>query len=66
MTKAFLPHLRSQPEAHIVNMTSMGGFLPLRGQTIYCPAKAAVKLMTEGLDAELTATNVCLHKRSRP
>jgi short-subunit dehydrogenase len=58
MTKSFLPHFLSRPEAHIVNIASMGGFLPVPGQTIYCASKAAVKLLTEGLDAELTNTNV--------
>jgi NADP-dependent 3-hydroxy acid dehydrogenase YdfG len=58
MTKSFLPHLLLRPEAHIVNLSSMGGFLPVPGQTIYCAAKAAVKLMSEGLASELLGTNV--------
>jgi NAD(P)-dependent dehydrogenase (short-subunit alcohol dehydrogenase family) len=29
MTKAFLPHLLQRPEAHIVNLSSMGSFLPV-------------------------------------
>jgi len=58
VTKAFLPYLLKRPEAHIVNVSSMGGFVPVPGQTIYCAAKAAVKLMTEGLAAELLTTNV--------
>lgn len=58
ITKSFLPHLLTRPEAHIVNVSSMGGFLPVPGQTIYCATKAAVKLMTEGLYAELIETNV--------
>lgn len=58
MTKAFLPHLLSRPEAHIVNVSSMGGFLPVPGQTIYGASKAAVKLFTEGLHSELSGTNV--------
>jgi NADP-dependent 3-hydroxy acid dehydrogenase YdfG len=58
MTKAFLPHLLLRPEAHIVNLSSMGGFLAVPGQTIYCAAKAAVKLMSEGLASELLGTNV--------
>lgn len=58
VTKAFLPHLLGRPEAHIVNVSSMGGFVPVPGQTIYCAAKAAVKLMSEGLSAELLHTNV--------
>lgn len=58
MTKAFLPYLLKRPEAHIVNVSSMGGFLPVPGQTIYGASKAAVKLFTEGLNSELLPTNV--------
>ncbi len=58
MIKAFLPHLLTRPEAHITNMSSMGGFLPVPGQTIYGASKAAVKLLTEGLHSELMNTRV--------
>ncbi len=58
LVKAFLPHLLTRPEAHIVNVSSMGGFFPFPGQSIYGASKAAVKLMTEGLYAELIDTNV--------
>ena len=58
MVKSFLPHLLLRPVAHIVNISSMGGFLPVPGQTMYGASKAAVKLMTEGLYAELLNTNV--------
>ncbi|WP_077610272.1 SDR family NAD(P)-dependent oxidoreductase [Clostridium sp. Marseille-P2415] len=58
MVKAFLPYLLKRPEAHIVNVSSMGGFLPVPGQSIYGASKAAVKLLTEGLSSELTDTNV--------
>jgi short-subunit dehydrogenase len=58
VTKAFLPHLLTRPEAHITNISSMGGFLPVPGQTIYGASKAAVKLLTEGLHSELLNTNV--------
>jgi len=53
MVKAFLPQLLQRPEAHLVNVSSMGGFLPVPGQSIYGASKAAVKLLTEGLYAEL-------------
>jgi short-subunit dehydrogenase len=36
----------------------MGGFVPVPGQTIYCAAKAAVRLLTEGLASELIDTKV--------
>jgi short-subunit dehydrogenase len=58
MTKAFLPHFLERPEAHIINISSMGGFIPFPRQTIYGAAKAAVKIFTEGLYAELKDTNV--------
>ena len=58
MIKAFLPHLLKRSEAHIANVSSMGGFLPVPGQSIYGASKAAVKLMTEALYAELLETNV--------
>lgn len=58
MTKAFLPHLLERPEGYIANVSSMGGFLPVPGQSVYGASKAAVKLMTEGLFAELLNTNV--------
>lgn len=58
MTKAFLPHLLDRPEGYVVNVSSMGGFLPVPGQSVYGASKAAVKLLTEGLYAELLDTNV--------
>lgn len=58
LTKALLPHLKTRPAAHIVNVSSMGGFLPVPGQTIYGASKAAIKLLTEGLHSELAETNV--------
>jgi len=56
--KAFLSHLLQRPVAHVANVSSMGGFLPVPGQTMYGASKAAVRLMTEGLYAELQGTNV--------
>jgi len=58
VTKTFLPYLLRRPEAHIANLSSMGGFVPVPGQTIYGAAKAGVKLLTEGLASELLNTKV--------
>lgn len=57
-TKAFLPTLLHRPEAAIVNVSSMGGFLPVPGQAAYGASKAAVKLFTEALYAECRETPV--------
>lgn len=58
MLKTFLPGLLERPEAYVVNVSSMGGFLPVPGQSVYGASKAAVKLLTEGLYAELLNTPV--------
>lgn len=58
MIKTYLPHLLTRPDAHILNVSSMGGFFPFPGQSIYGASKAAVKLLTEGLYAELMDSNV--------
>ena len=58
MVKAFLPYLLTRPEAHIANVSSMGGFLPVPGQIAYGASKAAVTLLSEGLYAELEDTPV--------
>jgi len=58
MCKTFLPHLLARPEAHILNVSSMGGFVPVPGQTMYGVTKAGVKLLTEGLHSELADTKV--------
>jgi short-subunit dehydrogenase len=58
LSKTFLPLLLARPEGHIVNVSSMGGFLPVPGQTVYGASKAAVKLFTEGLHSECAGTNV--------
>lgn len=58
MIKAFLPGLLTRPEAHILNVSSMGAYAPVPGQSVYGASKAAVKLLTEGLRSELMGSNV--------
>lgn len=58
MVKAFLPGFLSRPEAHILNVSSMGAYAPVPGQSVYGASKAAVKLLTEGLRSELLNTKV--------
>lgn len=58
--KTFLPVLQARPEASIVNVSSMGALVPFPGQSAYGASKAAVKLFTEGLYAELRGTKVAV------
>ncbi|MEZ4333939.1 MAG: SDR family NAD(P)-dependent oxidoreductase [Myxococcota bacterium] len=54
----FLPLLRRQDEGHIVNLSSMFGFLGLPGQSGYCATKAAVRALSESLWAELRGERI--------
>jgi short-subunit dehydrogenase len=52
-TRAFLPHLEKQREAHIANLSSIFGIIAPRGQTAYAAAKFAVRGFSESLRHEL-------------
>ncbi|HEX7565560.1 MAG TPA: SDR family NAD(P)-dependent oxidoreductase [Bradyrhizobium sp.] len=52
-TRAFLPHLGGQREAHIVNLSSIFGIIAPPGQTAYAAAKFAVRGFSEALRHEL-------------
>ncbi|MCC8967867.1 SDR family NAD(P)-dependent oxidoreductase [Bradyrhizobium sp. Pear76] len=52
-TRAFLPLLAQQREAHIVNISSIFGIVAPPGQSAYCAAKFAVRGFSESLRHEL-------------
>jgi short-subunit dehydrogenase len=56
-TRAFLPHLAKQREAHIVNLSSIFGIVGPPGQTAYAAAKFAVRGFSESLRHELQMAN---------
>ncbi|HJZ19727.1 MAG TPA: SDR family NAD(P)-dependent oxidoreductase [Bradyrhizobium sp.] len=56
-TRAFLPHLARQAEAHIVNLSSLFGIIAPPGQTAYAAAKFAVRGFSESLRHELAMAN---------
>lgn len=60
VVQAFLPKLKLRPEAALLNVSSMGGLVPVPGQGAYGASKAAVKLLTETLYAELRGSNVAV------
>jgi len=60
----FLPILKKEKRAHIVNTSSLLGFFGAAGQSAYCASKFAVRGFTESLHHELVGTNVgvtCVH-----
>ena len=63
-TKVFLPILKQQEKAHIINLSSVFGLVAPPEQTAYCASKFAVRGFTESLRHELEDTNVrvsCVH-----
>ncbi len=60
----FLPVLKQQPRAHIVNLSSVFGIIAPVGQSAYSASKFAVRGFTEALRHELEGTSVsvsCVH-----
>jgi NAD(P)-dependent dehydrogenase (short-subunit alcohol dehydrogenase family) len=60
----FLPMLKLQPRAHIVNISSVFGIVAPAGQTAYSASKFAVRGFTEALRHELEGGTVfvsCVH-----
>jgi short-subunit dehydrogenase len=52
-TRAFLRHLQSRPQAHIVNISSVFGIIAPPGQSAYAASKFAVRGFSESLRHEL-------------
>ena len=52
--KLFLPHLLREEEAHIVNVSSLAGFVAFPLQSSYSAAKSAVYGLSDALRIELS------------
>ncbi|RZZ88309.1 oxidoreductase [Pseudoxanthomonas winnipegensis] len=53
MIQAVLPHMRARRAGHILNITSMGGFITLPGIAYYCGSKFALEGIGEVLSKEV-------------
>jgi len=58
MMKAVVPHMRRRRRGHILNITSMGGFITMPGIAYYCGSKFALEGISEVLGKELRAFGV--------
>ena len=52
-TQAFLPHLIASGDGHVVNISSLNGYLAQAGMSHYCTSKFAVRGFTESLHQEM-------------
>lgn len=66
MTVQFLPLLKAQETAAVVNVSSGLAFLPLAISPVYCAAKAAIHSFTQSLRLQLKHTNVTVFELAPP
>ncbi len=58
MMQGVLPHMRARREGHILNITSMGGFITMPGIAYYCGSKFALEGISEALGKEVAALGI--------
>ncbi|UKB81955.1 SDR family NAD(P)-dependent oxidoreductase [Chryseobacterium sp. MEBOG06] len=58
ITHQLLPNLLRQPEAYILNVSSMAAFSPIGFKTVYPASKSFIHSFSRGLHEELKDTNV--------
>src|SRR6266700_2956668 len=66
MVKQFLPHLKTQSEAAIMNVSSGLAFVPLPISPVYCATKAGLHSFTESLRVQLKNTKVKVFELAPP
>lgn len=60
LTKAVIPGMRQRRSGHVVNITSMGGFITMPGIAYYCGSKFALEGITEVLAKEMKPFGVAV------
>ena len=60
MIKAFVPFFRQRRAGHIINITSMGGFITMPGISYYCASKFALEGLSDTLSKELNPFNIAV------
>lgn len=58
LIKAVLPHMRARRRGHILNITSMGGFITMPGIAWYCGSKFALEGISEVLAKEVAGFGI--------
>lgn len=66
LVAAFIEHLRAQPDATIMTVSSGLAFAPLRVTPTYNASKAAIHMLSESLRLQLTGTSVSVLELEPP
>jgi uncharacterized oxidoreductase len=65
-TVQFLPQLKTQKAAAVVNVSSGLAFVPLAISPVYCATKAAIHSFTQSLRLQLKQTNITVFELAPP
>ncbi|WP_296945327.1 oxidoreductase [uncultured Massilia sp.] len=60
MTKAVLPFMRARRRGHILNITSMGGYITMPGIAYYCGSKFALEGISDTLAKEVAPFGIAV------
>ena len=60
MMKAVLPFMRARRSGHILNVTSMGGYITMPGISYYCGSKFALEGISEALGKEVKPLGIAV------
>jgi short-subunit dehydrogenase len=60
MMKAVLPFMRGRGRGHILNITSMGGYITMPGIAYYCGSKYALEGISEALGKEVSSFGIAV------
>lgn len=60
MIKAVLPYMRTRRRGHVINITSMGGYLTMPGIAYYCGSKFALEGISDTLAKEVRAFGIAV------
>jgi NADP-dependent 3-hydroxy acid dehydrogenase YdfG len=55
---AALPHMQEQKSGHVINLSSVAGHKIFGGSAVYSATKSAVRVISEGLRAEMAPHNI--------
>lgn len=60
MIQAVLPYMRRRRRGHILNITSMGGYITMPGIAYYCGSKFALEGLSEALGKEVASLGIAV------
>lgn len=60
MIQAVLPHMRQRRRGHILNITSMGGYITMPGIAYYCGSKFALEGISDALGKEVEGFGIAV------